>query len=157
MSNYWSSQMNCKDWNLQAWLTNRKFRTSPNIFNQVQLLFSKSNDVCKTFSVSADGEQSLQSPAVCLWRVTGLQTDLWTSGINLDPQKQSESLFLLWTQSQLYVWPSLCVQRDRNTVSHNPEYKNKYIKICIYLYIYIYTIKRHIYTYAHIKTWIKAQ
>nr|WPK86737.1 NLRC3-like protein 129 [Sebastes schlegelii] len=44
---------------------------------------------------SPDREQSLQYPAVCLWRVTGPKRILQTSVMNLDPQSQSKRQFLL--------------------------------------------------------------
>ncbi|XP_037620234.1 uncharacterized protein LOC119485030 isoform X2 [Sebastes umbrosus] len=47
---------------------------------------------------STDREQSLQYPAVCLWRVTGPKRILQTSVMNLDPQRQKRrrGVMLLW-------------------------------------------------------------
>ena len=47
--------------------------------------------------VSTGREQSLQSPAVSLWRVTGPEMNLQPSGKNLDPQAQSKktAMFLI--------------------------------------------------------------
>ena len=40
---------------------------------------------------TTDGEQSLQHPTVCLWRVTGPENILLTSVMKLDPQTQSKT------------------------------------------------------------------
>ena len=42
-----------------------------------------------------DRDQNLQDPAVSLWRVTGPDLFLQSSVLNLDPQTQSKTLFLL--------------------------------------------------------------
>ena len=59
------------------------------------------------------------------------------------------------SQSQLIVNLPACVyrQRDRNTVSHNPEYKNKCIENIKYenmcANMYVYTVKD---TFLHVHT-----
>ena len=68
-------------------------------------------------------EQSLQGPAVCLWRVTGPNTILQTSGMNLDPHTQSKrpatNMWTCQTESSenepvndvFWIKTCLCLQR----------------------------------------------